>query len=164
MPFFAHQWLSLIIFASVRERSVWRSTDGHCNGAAKGLRTVTLGVADQERITGSQSSNSSFGFLDYTFQFGYLPEEFRSRPRSTAEQHWQLHSKSPQSPARYAGVAGRSGRSVSRRKQKRPSGGGVALSPLLDLQLLDLHLIMRIGCWKIPFGETGGGAKCQPAR
>ena len=53
----------------------------------EGFRTITRGVAYQERITGRQSSNRSFGFLDHTFQSGYLSEEFHSRLRGTAEQH-----------------------------------------------------------------------------
>ena len=100
--FFAHQWLSLIIFTSVAELrhdgpptviEWWgtitsRSYPVPHNGLpTKGSRTVTRGVADQERIIGRQSSNRSFGFLDHTFQSGYLSEEFHSRLRGTAEQH-----------------------------------------------------------------------------
>jgi hypothetical protein len=40
---------------------------------------------DEPHRASRQSSNSSFGFFDHTFQSGYLPKEFYSRLRGTAE-------------------------------------------------------------------------------
>jgi len=48
---------------------------------------VTAGIRSDDGKSSRQSADTSFGFLDHTFQRGYLPEEFRSRLRRAAEQH-----------------------------------------------------------------------------